>query len=470
MSAHRQAPRGHLLRVLGVVFGVAIIIGNTIGMGILRTPGEVAAQVPSAPLFLAVWVAGGLYSLLGALCLAELAAMHPRSGGFYPLVRRAMGPYFGFVVGWSDWIATCGTMAAVAIVLGEYAGPLIPLLDGQVGLTASAVVLIFMALQWRGIRIGDATQRATSLLKALALVALALVAIVVGGNAPETVATQIGALAPQVGGAASRLAAGALPDPAVPTGAALAVAFVIALQSSIFTFSGWAGPTYFGEEVRNPGRDLPRSMVSGVLLVLVLYLTLNVAFLRVVPMKEMAGDPFVVATMAARIFGPAGDTVLRVLMILSLIAAVNGIHLVTSRILYAMSRDGMLPARLGDVNEGGTPVPALLAGTAAALAFIATNTFDTVLSLLAFFFVANYFLVFLSVFVMRWREPDAPRPFKVPGYPWVPAIVLAGSAAFLVGSLIGDFASSIRAIVLLAVATPAYLVVRRHQTRREQSQ
>jgi basic amino acid/polyamine antiporter, APA family len=440
LSGRHKAPTGHLLRVLGVVFGLAIVVGNTIGMGILRTPGEVAARVPSAPLFLAVWVVGGLYALMSAMCMAELAAMHPRSGGFYPLVHRALGPFAGFVVGWTDWIATCGTMAAVAIVLGEYSGPLIPLLHDRVALTAGAVILAFMLLQWRGVRVGDATQRGLSLLKALALVGLALAALALGPREPEAVSSVPAAL---------------------PTGAALAAAIVIALQSSIFTYTGWAGPTYFGEEVQDPGRDLPRSMIGGVLLVLVIYLTLNVAFLHVVPIGEMVGDPFVVATAAANVFGPAGDTVLRVLMIVSLLTSINGIQLVTSRIPYAMSRDGLLPARMADVNEGGTPVPSLLAGTLVAIAFIVTNTFDTVLALLAFFFVANFLLIFLSVFVMRRREPDVPRPFRVPGYPWVPGIALAGSVAFLVGAVVGDWGNSARALVLVALSAPIYLLIRR---------
>jgi APA family basic amino acid/polyamine antiporter len=177
---------GRLLKVLGVAFGLAIMVGNTIGMGILRTPGEVAARVPSVPLFMAVWVAGAIYALLGALSVAELAAMRPRSGGLYPLVHDALGPYAGFIVGWTDWLATCGSMAAVAIVLGEYMGPLIPWLVGREAATAAAIVVAFALLQWRGIRIGDAAQQITSLIKAIALIALAAVALVVTtGAAPS---------------------------------------------------------------------------------------------------------------------------------------------------------------------------------------------------------------------------------------------------------------------------------------------
>lgn len=436
--------RRGLLRVLGVAFGLAIVVGNTIGMGILRTPGEVAAHLPSVPLFLGIWVAGAAYALLGAVSLAELGAMHPRSGGLYPLARRGLGEYPGFVVGWTDWLATCGSMAAVAIVLAEYSGPLIAPLAGHESLTAAAVVIAFALLQWRGVRIGDAAQRATSLAKAVSLVGLAIIALVLGAAA-----------------AGPPAAAAPVAQPAVlPGGMLLVAAIVLALQSAIFTYDGWTGPLFFGEEVRDPGRDVPRAMIGGVALVLFIYLALNVAFLRVIPIAEMAGDPFVAATAAARIFGPAGDTVIRLLMIVSLIAAVNALQLMASRVPFAMSRDGLFPDVLHKVNAGGTPVPSLLLGTGVALAFIATNTFDTALALLAFFFVANYALCFVAVFVMRVREPATPRPFRIPGYPWVPALALAGSLAFLVAALFGDRANSVRALALLGASLPVYLAVR----------
>lgn len=161
-----------LLRVLGVSFGLAVTIGNTIGAGILRTPGEVAAQLPSVWLFTAVWIAGGLYALLGAMSMAELGTMIPRSGGQYVFARRALGPYAGFVVGWSDWLSTCGTTAAVSIVIGEYTGVLFPALAGQTIVVASIVAIFFAILQWRGIAWGSRVQNLTSLLKALAFLAL----------------------------------------------------------------------------------------------------------------------------------------------------------------------------------------------------------------------------------------------------------------------------------------------------------
>src|SRR5918912_876844 len=177
------ARRGHLLRVLGVVFGMAVTVGITIGMGILRTPGDVAKQLPNVWLFLGVWALGGLYALLGTVSVAELGTMIPRSGGWYVFVRRALGEYPAFVVGWSDWLSTCGTVAIVALVIGEYAEALVPALAGRKVWVASSVTTGFALLQWRGVRWGSRSQELTSLLKTLAFATLIAACFLFGGHA-----------------------------------------------------------------------------------------------------------------------------------------------------------------------------------------------------------------------------------------------------------------------------------------------
>jgi basic amino acid/polyamine antiporter, APA family len=433
--------------VLGIAFGLAVLVGNTIGMGILRTPGEVAERLPSVPLFMAVWLLGGLYALLGALSVAELAAMRPRSGGLYPLVRDALGVYPGFVVGWTDWLTTCGSTAAVAIVLGEYAMPFIPSLAGHPSLIAAAVVVGFVVVQWRGIRVGDAAQQITSVVKTLALVALAGAALFMTSGSGAAVAPGAAAQAPA-------------------SFVGIAAALIVSLQSAIYTYDGWTGPIYFGEELRHPERDIPRAMIFGVLLVMVVYLVLNAAFLSVLSVEEMAGDPFVAASAAVRLFGDNGDTILRVVMIVSLLSTVNALLLMASRVPFAMSRDAFMPAVLQGVNRGGTPVPALIVSALIALAGIATDAFETVLALLAFLFVANYALTFAGLFASRRRSPDAVRPFRVPGYPGVPAAALAGSVAFMAAAALSDRRNSLIAIGLVALSWPAYRLVRRRQAMR----
>jgi APA family basic amino acid/polyamine antiporter len=431
--------RGRLLSVLGVAFGLAVIIGNTIGMGILRTPGEIAARLPSPSLFLLVWVAGGLYALLGAISLSELGAMIPRSGGQYVFVRHALGEYAGFLVGWSDWISGCGSAAAVSMVMAEYLTELVPPLAGRATVIAAATVIAFAVLQWRGVKWGDGAQQLTSLIKTLVLVALVAACFLVP----------------------AQHAAPAPAPAAISHGVALFAAITLALQGVIYTYDGWNGVIYFSEELRNPGRDIPRAMILGVVAVIVIYLGLNVAFLHVVPIGAMAGQTLVAGTAAGALFGPRGNTIIRVVMVLSLLSSVNALVLMASRVPYALARDRLLPASLTAVNRGGTPTPALAVGLVISLIFIMTGTFDQVLALLAFFFVLNYLLSFTSVFVLRRREPSAPRPYRVWGYPWTTGVALVGSAAFLVSAVIGDRANSVRSIIVLALTWPLFLIIRR---------
>ena len=431
--------RGRLLRVLGVGFGLAVILGNTIGAGILRTPGEVAAQLPNAWLFIGVWVAGGLYALLGALSLAELATAIPRSGGQYVFARRALGDYAGFIVGWSDWISTCGTTAAVSIVIGEYAGVLFTALAGRTVAVASSVAVLFAVLQWRGIRWGSGVQNLTSLLKALAFVALVAACFILGGGR----------------------ASGAPPPPAVPAGVPLLFAVVLALQAVIYTYDGWSGVVYFSEEVRAPGRDIPRALFGGVLSVIGIYQLVNLALLYVLPLSRIAGEELAVGAAAQAIFGARGDTIIRALTIISMLSGINAYHLMASRVLFAMSRDRLFSSRAVRVNPGGTPTVALSVSTAVAVLFILSGTFEKVIAVLAFFFVANYTLSFVSLFVLRRREPGLARPYRAWGYPWTTALALAGSVAFLVGAVVGDTRNSVYALLLLAASYPCFVLLRR---------
>ncbi len=266
---------GRLLKVLGVGFGLAVIIGNTIGAGIFRTPGVIADLLPNAWMFLGVWVVGGLYALLGAISVAELGAMIPRSGGQYVFARYALGEYAGFIVGWSDWISSCGSTAAVAIVVGEFAGALFPALAGKSAPIAVSIAIFFALLQWRGIIWGSNVQNVTSLLKALAFLTLIVAAFLLGGQ-----------------GAVSE------PAKAMPAGLPLLAAFVLALQSVIYTYDGWAGVVYFSEEVERPGRDIPRALFGGVLAVIAIYLLVNLALLYVLPLSKIAGQGFAAGAAA----------------------------------------------------------------------------------------------------------------------------------------------------------------------------
>lgn len=433
----KPAARGQLLTILGVGFGVAVIVGNTIGAGILRTPGAIAQQLHTFWPYILVWVAGGLYALLGANALSELATLVPRSGGQYVFVRHGLGDYAGFVVGWSDWISTCGTTAAVAILIGNYAVPLLPEIRAQQVL-ALGMVASYTLLQWFGIRIGSLWQEFTSLLKGTVLLFFIAVCFLFGTRSPAAPTAMT----------------------LQPEGPML-LAFVIALQSVIYTYDGWTAVIYFSGEVKDHGRNIPRAMISSILTITAIYLLINLAFLRVVSLPTMAGNPFAVEAVVQHIFGKFGQGVLGVMIVFILLSALNSNVMMAPRVIHAMSVDGLFWRGAREVNRGGTPDVALLISSLLAAGFIVTNTFETVIAKLAFFFVANYTLSFITLFVLRRREPDAPRPYRAWAHPFTTGLALVASIAFLAAATASDVGNSLVSLGLLLLSIPVYLLIKR---------
>lgn len=424
-----------LLKVLGVAFGLAIIVGNTIGAGILRTPGEVAAALPSVPLFFLVWVVGGLYALLGAASLAELTVALPKSGGQYVYARYTFGEYVGFVVGCSDWISCAASMSLVTIALSEIATPMLGLSPTRTVAVATALLAVFTGLNAIGTNTSDKSQQLLSLLKVLFLVVL-------------------------VGACLSVAAPATLAPLAMPTGAPLIAALMLSAQSVIFTYDGWNAVTYTGGEMSDPGRQVPRAMAGGVVLVLVVYLLLNFGFVHALGINGIAGEKFVAAAAARRAFGSAGGLFVDIAMIVSLLGALNSFVIMTARVPMALAEDGLLPTSIARVNRGGTPIVALVASSLISLAFIWTGVFNRILAIAATYFVMQYAVSFTAIFVLRRREPDLPRPYRAIGYPFVPAIALVGSITFLVAGFFGDLDSSVKALVSIVLSYPIFLLIK----------
>jgi APA family basic amino acid/polyamine antiporter len=423
-------------------FGIAAAVGNTIAAGIVRTPGDIAQILPNPWFFLGVWVVGGLYALFGASSLAELGAAIPRSGGQYNFSRRAIGDYAGFIVGWSDWLSSCGTLAAVAIVIGEYSGKLIPTLAGAEKTIAVAIIVGFGILQWRGVRWGSRAQLITAFMKTAAFVILVIACFALGGNAHR-----------------ASLAAESVMKLTLPSGWPLAVALMLGLQAVFYTIDGWDGVIYFGEEVRDPGKDVPRAIFGSVFSIMGIYLLLNAAVLYVLPMSQIAGNNFSLGTAAERIFGRYGDPIIRGIMVISLLSCINAVQLFCSRILYAMSNDGLFFRKVARVNKGGTPELALLLSTIAGVLFV-LGSFERVIAMLSFFFVANYTLSYASLFILRRKEPQMPRPYRAWGYPWTTGIALLGSILFLVGSILTDRQNAPLALGMLVLSYPVYRILK----------
>jgi APA family basic amino acid/polyamine antiporter len=424
-----------LLRILGLWFGLAVTVGNTIGGGILRTPGSIAQLLPHETPFVGIWLIGALYALLGANALSELGTMLPRSGGQFIFARHAFGDYAGFVVGWMDWISTCASTAAIGVVLGASIAWVMgqpPSLSPHI---ATGIVGLFALLLVMGTSVGDGAQRLTSLLKAVALMVFVAACL----------------FAPRPTAPASTVA------PAAATGFA---AFLLAAQAVIYTYDGWSGPIYFSEELHDPDRDIPRSMFLGLASVALIYILINIAFVRAVPLSSLAASELPAATVADTLFGAKGALLVRIVVIISLPSAVNACLLMASRVIFALSRDGLGLPMLTKIGAGGAPSLALVAGAVVTVAFLQTGTFDQIIAIAAFFFVASYTLSFMAVFVLRRREPNARRPFRAVGHPWTTGFVLLGSLGFLGSAIVSDRRNSVIALGILVLSYPVFRLMR----------
>lgn len=424
---------GKLLSVLGVAFGLAGSVGGTIGAGILRTPGLVAAQLHTPSLVLLAWLAGGLYALLGAICIAELAASLPRAGGWYVYAEQAFGRRAGWLVGWTDWLAHCIGLAWVATTVGELLAEWIPAdiaATWQGRALALLVLGLFSAVQLLGVRAGGASQELLSLVKAVAFLGLAAASFVL----PPVV--------PAVSTAA---------DPAelLQQGPAVAIGAVLALQAVITTFDGWASPVYFAEEFSDPSRDLPRSLIGGVLAVLALYLLINAALLHVLPIEVLSEANLPAADAARSVLGQPGGQVISAVALISLLGLINTVVMAAPRILFGLSRDQLMPTALSGVNQGGTPAAALVLTSGCAGLLVLGGSFDHLLGMGAFLYVALPLSGIAAQLWLRRQQPELPRPFLSWGYPLTPWLVGAGSLAFLIGAIVSDTADSLLALALV---------------------
>jgi APA family basic amino acid/polyamine antiporter len=429
-----------LLRVLGAGFGIAVGVGTTIGSGILRTPGEVAGQLGSASLVLTVWILGGVYALLCCSSVTELATMVPNAGGFYAYASRAFGQRAGFVVGCCNAMVESVAMAYLSVALGEFAAGLFPSLDGHVHAVGVTGLVLLTLLNWAGLRPGSRAQEITSAAKALGLIGLVVACFFSPGASSASIATK-----------------SSIPEHSLFLG------LILALQGVVVTYDGWYAPIYFAEEDRDPSRNLPRSMMGTALTCTAIYLLVNVALLHTLGMTHLAGSQLPAADAAMVVFGRYGKQFILLLSVVGVLSTINAGMMLTPRILFSMARDGLLPQSVTTVNKGGTPTVALFVCSLASVILVLTGTFESLVAIAAILFVANYLPVFVALLVLRRREPDLPRPYQVWFYPWTTLCVLLVSAAFLIGSVIGDLRHSLFTVILILLSYVAALLATRRK-------
>jgi len=439
-DAAQPGTSNHLLRILGVGFGLAIVIGGTVGVGILRSPGPIAEQLGSVWLIMLAWTLGGVYSLLGANYLAELATMTPKAGGYFVYARRAYGSYGGFVVGWSDWLYNTLAIPFIAVVFGEYCVALFGTsFPGDRILFSVSILVVLTLLNWIGLRTGSATQKITSLLKTVALVGFVIACFVFGGTPDASAPVKT---LESVGGFAS------------------IIAFVLAFQLILSTYDGWHSVIYFAEEDTNPKQNIPRSLFGGIAIVTVIYLLINVALLYVLPFSKLAGSKFAGGDAISLIFGARSGQIVTILALLSLIGILNAVLMLVPRIMLALGREGFFTKRAAEVNKGGTPVFGLFTTAIVSIVLSMIGTFEMLMAVSQFFAVTITILLIISLFILRRNEPEAPRPYKAWGYPYAPLVMLVGAVLLFFGYIFSNPYPSAYAIAFLVLSYPIFLLVR----------
>ena len=410
---------------IGLREAVAVIVGVVIGAGIFKAPSLVASMSGDAATMFTLWALGGLVSLIGALCYAELTTSYPHAGGDYHYLHRAFGRSVAFLFGWARFsVITTGSIALLGFVFGDYMQQAIPLtmLPAGWGSTVYAitVIIVLSAVNLRGIRTGTGTQTFLTVAEILGLLLIVGAAALFTDPAPA---------------AAAAMATDA--SPAGPASAALGMAMVFVL----LTYGGWNEAAYISAEMRGGPRDMVKALTMGIVVITVLYLMVTWAYWKVLGMDGMSSSDAVAADVMKAVFGPAGEKIISVLVAVSALTSINATMIVGARTSYAMGLDWKKLGRLAEWDsERGTPTVAMTVQCVAALALVATGAalgggFKAMVEFTAPVFWLFFLLTGISLFVLRHREPHAPRPFKVPLYPVLPLLFCASCAYMLWSSL-----------------------------------
>jgi len=431
---------GRLPRRLGVWSAAAVLVGSTIGSGIFRVPSTVAADVGTVGSLALLWILGAAVVVCGALTLSELATLVPESGGVYVYIREAFGPLPAFLFGWTEiLLIRPSALGAIAMIFAGYLGTFVHLSNTGVHMVAAAAIAVVGAANVRSVVWGAGLENVTTAAKVLALTALALLAFAFGG-----------------GGGGGSLAGTLSFEPTTWGG------FGVALIAVLWAYDGWADLTFMAGEVRDPARTLPRALLGGTLTIVVVYLLTNAAYLYLLPMDRMAGSELVAADAATVVFGRAGASVVAALVMLSTFGSLNGSMMTGPRIFWAMADDGLFFRPVAAVHaKWRTPWVAILLASALGIGYVSFRTFEQLADAFILGIWPFYALAVAAVFVLRRRRPDAERPFRTPGYPWVPVVFLLASLGLLANATIQQPASTLLGFGLILLGAPAYWVWKR---------
>jgi APA family basic amino acid/polyamine antiporter len=414
---------------------LAVSVGGVIGVGILRTPGEIAGVVSDPWVFVLLWLFGGLFVLLTAIVVAELVGMTPRSGGTYSLVRRAYGPFSGFVMGWIDWLSCVGDIAIKAIVVCEFASLIAPSIRPWQTPLAVTISTVFAALQLWDVRLGAKIQEIAAASMALMIIGFTLALFF----------------------AEPVMSSGTLINEAPVSELAV---WSLVVASVVYTYDGWSYASYFSGEVEGAGANVARACIKGVLVVIPLYLFLLAALAWKVPLVSLAGQDLALAAALEMAFSPLISTIVLVAAVGILLAHQNLLYMSGPRVLQALAEDGLAFEQASEISKGGNPVFAVMVSWAISLVLIISGDFESLLYLSVFFYMFVYVGLIGGVLILRVREPESDRPYRVWWHPWSTYICLAGWFAIGLLEVVAEPHTAIYAAIMIAVAWPVYQIAK----------
>ncbi|HBL25330.1 MAG TPA: amino acid permease [Acidobacteria bacterium] len=456
------APDDRLVRGLGAWDAALLTVGSVVGTGIFLTTSDMAKVLPHGGLLLCVWIAGGLLTLAGALTYAELGVMFPHAGGLYHYLKEAYGPLCGFLYGWIAFLVIMsGGIATIAVGFGQYLASFVPALAQTawglqvpglpalqvtgVQLAAVAAILVLTAVNHLGLEEGAWVQNVLTVLKVGSILVFGVLGLLV----------QAPARAPEV------VAAAAAPD--LLSGAFLA-AFGFAMISVLWTYDGWYGLTCSAGEVRDPARNLPRGLILGTLAVILLYVLLNLAYLRALPAAAMGGEPRIAEAAALRLFGDGGARLLSLAVLVSAFGCLSSTILYSSRLYLPMAADGLFFRSLARVHPRfRIPVRSLWAQSGWAVLLALSGTYAQLYTYVVFASVVFHAATAAAVFVFRRTRPGLPRPYRTWGYPVIPALFILACLLLIGNTLWASPRESLLGLALLVLGLPAYAWFRRRR-------
>ncbi|MEJ2215144.1 MAG: amino acid permease [Gemmatimonadota bacterium] len=430
-----------LTRILGFHDLLLIVMGTVIGSGIFLVPGAVLRQTGGrVGTALLVWLLAGVLSLLGALTYGELGAMQPEVGGLYVYIRDTFGPLPAFLYGWTlFFVISSGSVATLAVAFAAYLQPFVALGPGARKLVAIAMVAVVAAVNVRGTGQSARVQGWSTGIKVIALLVMSALLLAVGrgfGGGVPLWPTHV----------TSSVLAGLGP----------------AMVATLWAYEGWQYVTFSAGETRDPQRVFPRGIIAGTAGLIVVYLLANLGYVAALGSRGVAASDSVAAAAVQALFGSRAAQVVALIILIAMFSAANGLTLTATRVYYAMARDRLFFRRLAEVHPRfGTPAFAILLSSAWAMLLALTGTFDELLTYVVFTGWIFYALAALSIFGYRRSKPDAPRPFRVPGYPWTPILFVLSALGIVLNTLFVQPKQALAGIAVVLVGVPAFLMWRR---------